>query len=301
MLFLGSTFFGGRHVLDPTPTQAKNVDTISINNGTFDHLFVSRNPDLKVENENDEWDYDTVLNANFDDSLDAGNSGFSLRNTDHVIIKCREVGTYKWITILSKEINTIEDFKITKQDYYNPSKKNLEYMVVSVCNGIENTYVTENIYSEFDGLYICDKDNIYGTMFNLDYCDTTRDISSSTLDLINNRYPTVVSNSISDYNKGSVSGDFIRFNQDTMEVDLPRGIKYRDDVKTWLNNKRPKILKFYDGRIWLVSITGQISDSGDEHNDLRKISFEWVEIGNVKDMETLYMSGLSDVGKEWWY
>ena len=41
-------------------------------------------------------------------------------------------------------------------------------MVVSVANGTENTYVTSTIRSEFDGLFVCDKDNIYGTLYNLD-------------------------------------------------------------------------------------------------------------------------------------
>ena len=86
-----------------------------------------------------------------------------------------------------------------------------------------------------------------------------------------------------------------------MDVDLADGMQYREDVKTWLNNKCPKILKFHDGRIWLIGITGEISDNGDDHNDIRKLSFEWTEIGNVKDIETLYNCGLSDVGKEWWY
>lgn len=50
MLFLGTTFLGARYVMDPSPTKAKDVKNIYINNGTFDQLFVSKNPDLKAEN-----------------------------------------------------------------------------------------------------------------------------------------------------------------------------------------------------------------------------------------------------------
>ena len=71
-------------------------------------------------------------------------------------------------------------------------------------------------------------------------------------------------------------------------------------MKNWLSNKKPKILKFYDGRIWLISVTGGITDAGDSINDLRKISFDWVEIGKPNS-ETLYNCALSDVGREWWY
>ena len=125
--------------------------------------------------------------------------------------------------------------------------------------------------------------------------------SSSTLSLYNNRYPCVTNNSISNYEQGSIAGDFIKFDQENLTVDISVGIDYRNNVKDWLFNRKPKILKFYDGRIWLISVSGDISDTTDGHNDLRKIGFDWVEIGNVNNPEDLYDCGLSDVGKEWWY
>lgn len=301
MLFLGTTFFGARYTVDPSPTMAKDIKNIYIENGTFDQLFISKNPDLEVENGYDSWDYDTVLNATFDDgTVDAGNSGFSLRNTDHVVVKCREVGTLKWIPIYSKKINEVSDFKINFKDYFRPSNVDVEYMVVSVCNGIENTYVTKTIRSEFEGLFICDKDTIYGTLYNLDALDPTRNMTASTLGLLNSQYASVVSNGKSNYDSGTASGDFIRFDQENNEIDIPGGIQYRADLKNWLTDKKPKILKFHDGRIWLISVTGNITDTTDSINDLRKVSFDWVEIGKP-NAETLYNCGLSDVGREWWY
>lgn len=302
MLFLGTTFFGARYTLDPSPTIAKDIKNIYIENGTFDQLFVSKNPDLKVENGYDSWDYDTILNATFDDkTLDAGNSGFSLRNTDYVLVKCREVGTFDWTPIYVKKINTVEDFKINVKDYYRSSNTIYEYMVVSVCNGIENTYVSKEVKSYFDGLFICDKDNIYGTLYNLDVMDPTRNIKSSTKALLNKQYATTVSNGRSNYDSGTASGAFIKFNQDTNEIDISGGIKYRNSIKNWLSNNKPKILKFYDGRTWLISVTENITDTTDSNNNIRKISFDWVEIGDPNSVKTLYNCNLSDVGKEWWY
>lgn len=301
MLFLGTTFLGARYVVDPSPTMAKNVKDIYINNGTFDQIFVSKNPDLKAENRYDDWDYDTVLNADFNDgTLEAGNSGFSLRNTDYVVIKCRKIGSLDWKPVYVKKINIEEDFKINIKDFYEPSNADLEYMVVSVCNGIENTYVTKEVKSQFDGLFICDKDNIYGTLYNLDSLDPTRNMTASTFDLLNSQYATVISNGKSNYDSGTASGDFIRFDQENNEIDIPGGIQYRADLKDWLTDKKPKILKFHDGRIWLISVTGNITDTTDSINYLRKVSFDWVEIGKP-NAETLYNCGLSDVGREWWY
>lgn len=302
MLFLGTTFFSGKNTLDPSPTLAKNIVQIEIKNGVFKQLFATKNPYTVVEEGYDDWDYDTILNADYSTGkLDAGNSGFSLSNTDYIAVKCRRIGDFDWITIYTKKINVIEDFDISLNDYYRSSNTDYEYMVVSVCNGIENNYVTESIHSEFNGMYICDKDNIYGTLFNLDYADTDTVSNESTLELSNNRYPSIVSNSVSNYETGNISGVFVKFNQDTDEIDINGSIQQRKIIRSWLNNKKPKILKFHDGRTWLISVSGNIHESGDNDNLLRRISFDWVEIGNSESMETLYNTGLSDIGKEWWY
>ncbi len=68
MLFLGTTFLGARYVMDPSPTKAKDVKNIYINNGTFDQLFVSKNPDLKAENRFDDCIYCVIFNVIIDRS-----------------------------------------------------------------------------------------------------------------------------------------------------------------------------------------------------------------------------------------
>lgn len=302
MIFLGTTFFSGRNILDPSPAKTASISKISIRDGTYDQIFVSKNPDLEVEDGYSEWDFDTVMNADYDNGhLDAGNSGFSLNNTDTVIIKCREKGTMDWTTIYAKDIHKVEDFSIRINDYYRPGNKDFEYMVVSVCNGAENSYIARDIHSVFDCLCICDKDNIYGTIYDLDYMDTTVNTSNTVVELLNNEYPAVISNSPTHYESCTTTGAFIKLDQDKGKVDSSSGLQYRSDIKKWFNNRKPKILKFYDGRIWLINIKGVISDVAKGHNDLRQLSFEWVEIGNVNDMKTLYECGLSDVSREWWY
>lgn len=303
MLFLGTTFFAGRYTLDPTPAlkSSQPITQIAIQNGTFDQLFVSKNPDLTVENGYDDWNYDTVLNANYDSNLDAGNSGFSLRNTDVMLVKCREKGTMEWKTIYAKDINTIEDFHMYEIYKYAPSNFDGEWMLVSTCNGIENSYVIKECMSKFDGMYIVDKDNMYGTIFDLEYMDTTSNINSSVLETLNNQYASVINHSNVNYESSTAIGTFLKFNQETCQVDLSLGMKYREEFKRWLTNRKPKILKFPDGRIWLICVIGKPVDAAKGHVDLRQISFDWVEVGNVNDMKALYNSGLSNVGREWWY
>ncbi len=62
----------------------------------------------------------------------------------------------------------------------------------------------------------------------------------------------------------------------------------------------PKILKLFDGRIWLVQTTPNPSDTAEESYNNRYITFTWVEIGNINSEEDLYYLGLSEVTEEWW-
>ncbi len=51
----------------------------------------------------------------------------------------------------------------------------------------------------------------------------------------------------------------------------------------------------------MIRVTGAPADSQNGHRDLRTITFEWVEVGDVNDMKALYESGLSDVDAQWWF
>ena len=141
MLFLGTAFFSGLHTLDPPAVSVSPITEIKLTNGTFDHLYASKNSEETIESTHNEWNENTLLSAPFDDSLDAGNSGFSLRNTDVMVVKCREKGSMDWRTIHTKEIKTIDDFKMFYFYRYARSNTDYEFMLASTCNGIENSRV----------------------------------------------------------------------------------------------------------------------------------------------------------------
>lgn len=301
MIFLGHTFCSGKHSLLYAATKITPTISLQIFDGMYNHLYLSKDPTEDINNIDDEWDYDTVLNASFDKSFDAGNSGFSLNNTDNVVIKRKELDSEKWITIFVKPIKKIEDFDIHFIDKYARSGVEYEYCVSSYVNGLENSYVIKNVFSEFDGYYIADKDCMYGTIYDLDGCDTSRNISAQVLNLLNSKYMSVVSNSSMDCDTGSISGDFIKIDGATKEVSQNGGVKLRNDVKARLANRKPLVLKIQDGRIWMIRVTGNPNDTQNGHMDLRTISFEWAEIGDINDMQDLYENNLSDVDSRWWY
>lgn len=300
MIFLGTVFCSdGKSLLPPALTN-KPLITLQVFDGVYNQIFLSTDTSVTVANLDDNWNLDTKMNAKFEDSLEAGNSGFSLYNTDQVVVRRREKGTLNWTVLYVKEIKTIEDFKIHIVDKYARSGVEYEYSVSSLINGMENSYVIQNVYSEFDGYYITDKDCLYGTIYNVDGCDTTRNVSNQVVQMLNSKYMKVVSNSDINSDSGSITGAFVKIDTETGEANSLEGLNYRNVVKDRLVNKKPLILKVHDGRIWMIRVSGNINDVMDGHKDLRNITFEWCEIGDVNDMRTLYMNGFSDVDSRWW-
>lgn len=301
MIFLGTEFCGGRYSLLPPAAPISHITAIQLFDGTYNQLFLSTDTTMTVNNLDDNcWTYDTKMNASFDSTPDAGNSGFSLNNTDHVVIRRREAGSPEWTTIYVREINQLSDFDIRIKDTYARAGVEYEYSISSFINGIENSYVVNNVYSDFEGFYITDRDCIYGTIYDVDGCDTSRNIINQTLNLLNSKYMSVVSHSALNCDSGSITGTFLKLDAQSCSPAPSESLKYRNDFKNRLANRKPLILKVDDGRIWMIRVTGSPSDVRDSHQDKRQITFEWTEIGDVNDMKTLYNAGFSDVDSRWW-
>lgn len=300
MIFLGTTFFSGKYTVSPPSTNIAGIRQIRLTDGTYDQLYISADPDKGPANIHDEWDEHTVLNADFNDNLEAGNSGFSLKNTDTMVIKIREKGAMDWNTIETRKVETVEDFNLYGIYRYARNNTDYELMLLSTIAGIENSYVVREVRSEFDGMYLIGKDNLYGTIYDLDGCDTTRNTASSIINLLNSRYAAVYSNGASNYDSGSVTGTFLKLDPDSGMADESGGIGLRREFIDFLCDQKPKVLKLSDGRIWLVRITDAPSDVQNGHPNLRQITFSWTEIGDVNSVRDLYLNGLSDVTSEWW-
>lgn len=301
MIFLGTTFFSGRHTLDEPATNILPIEKLKIRDGTFDQIYMSKNADTTIDMTHNEWDEDTLLNAPFDDSVDAGNCGFSLRNTDTVVIKVREKGTFDWKVIYTKDIETIEDFDIYElYKYARGGDTDYEIMMASTCNGVENSTVVSEVTSSFEGFFVMDKENTVGTLFDIGDNNTVRNTLGEPLELLSEKYPTYISNASANYTTGTTSGTFLALTEYD-SVDKAGGVRLRKNAIDVLSDNKAHILKLSDGRIWLIKITGQIQNNRVEHDDQRQISFDWVEIGDVNNQETLYNLGLSDVPREWWY
>lgn len=299
-MFLGLDFFSGKYSMLPQPIVTQEMDKISLNSGTYDHLYISINSTDTVSNINDEWNENTRVNAPYDENLEGGNTAFSLKNTDTVVIKRREKGKTDWVTIFTIPVEKLSDFNFLKEYNYAKSDTEYNFMIISTINGIENSYELLSSTSKFIGICIADKDHFYQTAYNLDSTDITQNTTNSVLTLLNSKYPAVINNADTNYSSGNITALFLQFDENCEPFIGRKQMDYLLEIMNWLTNRKPKILKFDNGVVKLVKITGTPSIVDGGHPDIKRISFDFTEVGDSDSEKDLYWSALSDVEPNRW-
>lgn len=306
MFFLGYNFLGADETAIPiSPVLPQEETVVELSSVMADTLAITKNVEFELTSDvNTEWDWDTILIAEFNDDTFAGNVKWALDTISHMAIKRRVVGTYKWITIAVREVNSIEDLNIGGTDITCESLE-YEYAIVPIFQGtIEGEYspaIADVINTD---LVVIDKTGIYHTPITDGYCDTTDVQPNSVLELLHNRYPSIVRNTMANYETINVTGTFIPFKGDCIDAeafdDDRRRILYAREIKEFLTNGLTKVLKNVDGQCWLVYVTTPPSDSADGYYNVRKLTFGCTETGSLKSEEDLYYAGLLDVPEEYW-
>ena len=304
MFICGSNFVGGALACAITPTGIDNINYVELKNGIYDDLYITRNTEFELTNEvPKQWDFDTVLWAKFNGDTHAGNIDWDLETTSHILLKSRVEGQFRWKTLVVKEINTIDDFVINYPDYFIASGQPVEYAVVNILYGAEGTYAVTSVTSKFTKTFLIEDETVWGTEITDGFCDTTRNIPSSIVPLLNRKYPMFVRNSMANYDTGTLNSSFVPIEDCEplygVEYDYWR-TKYQKQFMDFICDGVPKCLKLPDGRLWIIQVTPNPTDTANQTYNNREIAFPWVEVGDVNSEEDMYYLGLSDVTEQWW-
>lgn len=308
MLFLGS-FLGADYLSMPfTPTPIIDNDVLELTGAKVDTLYVSKD----VEREIDytiptEWDFDTIMYAEFDDNAEGGNIDWTLETVSQLIIRRRPVGEYDWMTLMVKDVNTVEDFEFHGYDITTEDLE-YEYAVFPVLNGAEGVYASATVDATNTHLVIADSTGVYKTIITDGYCETVDQAPNAPIVTLYDRYPTIIRNTNAQYEEISVTATFLPIGEDGECIDYDEiihndrlRILYSRKLKDFLSNGKTKILKNVDGQAWLVYVTTPPTDSADTIYYDRTLTFTCTEVGSLKSEEDLYEAGLSDVPEEYWY
>lgn len=309
MFFCGLNTVGGESACEVSLTSIQNINYVELSNAWFDDLYMSLDPAVDYDMTlPEDWDWNTVLYARFNGNTYAGNIETAVKDCSHVLLKRRMPNTFQWQTIYVREIFTREDFEVTFNDYTVRAGAEMEYAVVPIFHGLESNYSTVTCKSTFTDMFLISNDTVFGTAITDGFCDTTRNIPSSNVELLNAKYPLFVRNSIANYDTGECEGMFIKMTDDDgqcstemfdTENDYARTM-YQKEVMDFICDGTPKILKLPDGRMWIVQVTPNPTDTADTQYNNRNISFSWVEIGDANSEEDMYYLGLTDIGEQWW-
>lgn len=308
MLFFGDFLCANEFSIPCTPTSIDNITRVELSDGWYDDLRITKNIEEELSAViNQNWDWDTILHAKFNDSVGAGNVIWSLDTVSHLLIKRKKVGDFKWLTLEVRKVKNADDFNVRNIDKTAIPEFDYEYAAVPIMNGVEGFYSSCEVNVKSDYLIIIDRDEIWCTKITDNYLDNVSIVPVGKNEPMYERFPTIISNSATNYEEITVNAQFLPGeNEDGSgcRIDISDDKKlfeYNKRAKMFLRNGNFKILKS-PGQIWGVYVTTPPSDTAQDNYKNRKLSFTMTETFDVEDEESLWEYGFLDENAtaEWW-
>ena len=290
-MFMGLGYFGSGESISSTPTIVNDITYISISNGVYDELFGSDNSDINMNDSAKIWDYDTRFYAKFQNDLLAGNVNYTADIVSSVRIKRRKKNEHTWLTLFEIPIKTNDDFQFELVDRYAQGSQDYYYALVPVLENVEGNINKNSITSIFNDYFILDRDISYPIIFNTSLnIEINRNVG--VINTLGRKYPFVISNGISKYKIGSL--EFALAQIVDCEIDVQNGFNYRTQFEEWITNNKPKILKDWTGKIYMIDITSSIPIDYSFY-ELPSYQIQFTEIGDPLDAQDLYNNNFTDV------
>ena len=307
MVFFTSILCGDISTPTVTPTAINDINWLQATGAYYDDIFITRNvtytPTTIIPQE---WDKDTIFHAKYNGNLSAGNVDFRYKDVEggYILIRRRRTDGYRWITIQANFIASLDDTHIGFIDYTCAPGVEYEYALVPIVNDAEYRYYTERITPETERLVIVDADALWATIVTDGFCNSQRNTAPGVVDLMNSQYPRIIYNGRSNYDTVTVTAGWFPGDDD---CDLKIGdeynywvSKYAKQFMDFLMDRKPKMLKNVDARMWLCQVTTPPSNNARDVYWDREITFGVTEIGDVEGEKELYDDGFINADERWW-
>lgn len=287
--------------------RAITVKNMTLTNMNIDELYaaVPNNREL-YDNWNiyqipDKWDINTVMKAEYENDYRAGNIHKTIEEIDAVRLRKMAKGEYLWTVLKEIPVNVEADLKFTYTDRYENSGEEIRYSIVPVYSNSIGTSIETSVMSKFEGIAISNS-NITYRAFVYDYPSLSRTHSYAAVTTLRGKYPYVFRNAQYNYISGSVSAGF--FPVETVEnvfrggpvpelVTRPDEITlHNEEFIDFLTDGTPKLIKFDDGRSWIVAINDTVTYGSPENGYYTQFTF--TQIGDPKNEDDLYEANLID-------
>ena len=228
----------------------------------------------------------------------------------NILVKRQDVADVSgtWLTLHSQPITQASDMDFTFIDFTNQYGKTYKYALVPLLTQtqsgveveVEGGYtVSDEVQSIFDGVFIADSTGSQKCKANVGYGNVDMNQVVGSITPIGAKYPIVITNSQNQYHNGSISGTIVPddyyFNGNLSRIDM---VNKRSELEQFLTNKRAKIIKDWNGNIWLVMIMDNVSCTFNNSYGMGIVNFStsWVEVGDPTNQQDLQATGLINVG-----
>lgn len=292
----GYDFLKDKNTLNQPPVEQTKFNSVSLTNGIFNHWYVTNDVNSEYTSEiPTAWDLLTIMNANFNGNINAGNLEYSLSEITGFKIKRRKTTEFDWITLKYIPVSELDNLSFIFNDNLAASGYEYEYAFVPVINDIEGNYISNTIGSKFEGVFICDQDTIYKFFAGVKYGTNQKVQKVGVFEPYGRKYPVVVSNGLIGYQTGSFSGTVLPSDY-TKNSNMNR-VKIVEEKKAlfeFLTNKKAKILKDWNSNLWLLCVTGTPSAEFNNDYGMGKVdvSADWIEVGDANNQNDLYRNGM---------
>lgn len=284
-MFSGLYFCGAS--LSSSCAASDVVSTATLQNGIFDYIFASDDPDMKEL----DWNYDTAFYAKFRDNLHGGNVDYTAVEVTAMRIKRRKYNDHTWFTLWNIPINKNEDFGFERFDRYAQAGQEYYYALVPVIENVEGNMNKNNILSEYSGYFVLDSEISYPIIFNTSL-NLQINKQIGTVNTLGRKYPYVFANGLSYYKTGKLKFSLAPY--EDCEIITSKGYEYRMKFDEWIMNGRPKIIKDWTGQIYMISITSGIPIDYSFY-DLPSYEIQFSEIGDVLSQDDMYNNNFTNV------
>lgn len=310
--------FGQNELTNPT-SFINQIDSIEINNGVFQHANIIDSCNPSIDNTVPvEWSNNFMFDCSFE-SLNGGNIEGVLGGINRLLVKRRPSGQYAkisdgWTTVASLGIGNLEDLQFTIYDYVTANNTIYEYtlvptlsqrqggIVMEVESSITDNSVILEVNSEFNGVFICNVQSSQRLQAGVSYDNNTYNQLNGTHQTLGAKYPIMVSNSIIDYVSGGVNGTILNKGYGKVDgvagemvgLDRAQIIEAREEFADFITDHKPKILKDWNGNMWLIMLSESpvYSFFNEWGMGLGSIQFSWNEIGDTSSDQDLEQAGM---------
>lgn len=309
MVFFSSILCGDSSTAAITPTCINDINTITVAKAYFDDIYITYDVEYEMTDEiPTTWNYNTIFHARFDGNFTAGNVNFKFSDIQgsYFLIKRRIANTYYWISLHNYLVNDFDDLNKTFVDYTAAPGTEYEYAVVPILDNVEGDYYTATITPETEKLVVVDSSALWATIVTDGFANSQRNSNPGTVETMNNKYPTIIQNGAANYDTVSITAGWFPSDEED-ECKLLIGEEYDTWVSRYakrfmdfLTNRKVKMLKNVDGRMWLCYVTTLPSNNARNIYYDREITFGVTEVGDVEDEKVLYDANLISAEERWW-